>query len=123
MNSDAIKEIANQLGVGADYLLAHLSEFAPKWAAMKVAENGSACLLAAVALAVSSCVLMKTLREYRDCDDSSDDGMLRFYIMLVFMTIALVGLITLCFELPDTMRYLASPDAAIVGDVLGAMKR
>ena len=40
-----------------------------------------------------------------------------------FMTIALVGLITLCFELPDTMRYLASPDAAIVGDVLGAMKR
>lgn len=123
MSSDAIKEIANQLSVGADYLLAHLSEFAPKWAAMRVAERGSACLLAAAALVVSSCVLMKTFREYRDCDDSSDDGMLCFYIMLAFGAIALVGIITLCIELPDTMRYLASPDAAIVGDVLDAMKR
>lgn len=123
MNSDAIKEIANQLGVGADYLLAHLSEFAPKWAAMRVAERGSSCLLAAVALVVSSRVLMKTLREYRDCDDSSDEGMLCFYIMITFGAIALIGLITLCIELPDTMRYLASPDAAIVGDVLDAMKR
>lgn len=34
MDSNTIKEIANQLGAGTDYLLNHLSEFAPKWAAM-----------------------------------------------------------------------------------------
>lgn len=34
MDSNTIKEIANQLGVGTDYMLNHLSEFAPKWAAM-----------------------------------------------------------------------------------------
>lgn len=44
MDSNAIKEIANQLGVGADYLLNHLSEFAPKWAAMQVAKSGVATL-------------------------------------------------------------------------------
>lgn len=40
MDSNTIKEIANQLGVGTDYLLNHLSEFASKWAAMQVAESG-----------------------------------------------------------------------------------
>lgn len=31
MNQEAIKEIANQLGVGANYLAEHLTDFAPQW--------------------------------------------------------------------------------------------
>lgn len=31
MDSNAIEEIADKLGVGTDYLLNHLSEFASKW--------------------------------------------------------------------------------------------
>ena len=70
MDSNAIKEIANQLGVGADYLLNHLSEFAPKWAVMQVAKSGVACVFLAVALVLSWRLFMSSLH-----DPNDDDGL------------------------------------------------
>lgn len=39
MNQDAIKEIAKQLGVGANYLAEHLTDLAPQWGMFKAIQN------------------------------------------------------------------------------------
>lgn len=114
MSSDAIKEIANQLGVGADYLLAHLSEFAPKWAAMQVAKSGVMCVLMAITLAVSAYLLVKAMRSYRENESCA--------MVLTFGTVAICALIFLSISATNIATHVASPEAAMVGDVLEAMK-
>lgn len=123
MNSDAIKEIANQLGVGADYLLAHLSEFAPKWAAMQVAKSGVECVFMAITLVVSAYLLVKATRSYGESGLDYDKENASVAMMLVFGTIALCALIFLAISATNVATHVASPEAAMVNDVLEAMKR
>lgn len=122
MNSDAIKEIANQLGVGADYLLAHLSEFAPKWAAMQVAKSGVMCVLMAITLAVSAYLLVKAMRSYRESGLDYDRENESCAMVLAFGTVAICALIFLSISATNIATHVASPEAAMVGDVLEAMK-
>ena len=96
MDSNAIKEIANQLGVGADYLLNHLSEFAPKWAAMQVAKSGVTCLFLAVALAVAIRILMWAVHSNDDSDtDYCHDVTCCFSDDSIFVIIT-CGIVALC---------------------------
>lgn len=123
MNSDAIKEVANQLGVGADYLLAHLSEFAPKWAAMQVAKSGVECVLMVVTLVVSVYLLVKATRSYSESGLDYDKENESLAMMLVFGTVALCAFISLAISATNVAAHAASPEAAMVNDVLKAMKR
>lgn len=122
MSSDAIKEIANQLGVGADYLFAHLSEFAPKWAAMQVAKSGVMCVLMAITLAVSAYLLVKAMRSYRESGLDYDRENESCVMVLAFGTVAICALIILSISATNIATHVASPEAAMVGDVLEAMK-
>lgn len=122
MNSDVIKEVASQLGVGADYLLAHLSEFAPKWAAMQVAKSGVMCVLMAITLAVSAYLLVKAMRSYRESGLDYDRENESCVMVLAFGTVAICALISLSISATNIATHVASPEAAMVGDVLGAMK-
>lgn len=52
MNQDAIKEIAKQLGVGANYLAEHLVDFAPQWGMSKAIQDLAGVLLMGFILAL-----------------------------------------------------------------------
>lgn len=130
MDSNAIKEIANQLGVGADYLLNHLSEFAPKWAAMQVAKSGVACVFLAVALAVAIRILMWAIRSNDDSDTDychdvtccySDGGI--FAIIITCSIIVPILFIALACNATDLVTHIASPEAAMLNDMLEAMQQ
>ena len=122
MDSNAIKEIANQLGVGADYLLNHLSEFAPKWAAMKVAKSGVECVLMVITLVVSAYLLVKATKSYSESGLDYGKENASLTIMLVFGTVALCAFIFLAISATNVAAHAASPEAAMVNDVLEAMK-
>lgn len=130
MDSNAIKEIANQLGVGADYLLNHLSEFAPKWTAMQVAKSGVACVFLAVALAVAIRILMWAIRSNDDSDTDychdvtccySDGGI--FAIIITCCIIVPILFIALACKATDLVTHIASPEAAMLNDMLEAMQQ
>ncbi len=131
MDSNAIKEIANQLGVGADYLLNHLSEFAPKWAAMQVAKSGVACVFLAVALAVAIRILMWAIRSNDDsdtdyCHDMTccySDDLDSVFVIIICGIVALCLFIALMCCATDLVTHIASPEAAMVNDMLEAMHK
>jgi hypothetical protein len=129
MDSNAIKEIANQLGVGADYLLNHLSDFAPKWAAMQVAKSGVTCLFLAVALAVAIRILMWAVHSNDDSDTDychdvtccfSDDSI---FVIITCGIVVLLLFIALMFCATDLVTHIASPEAAMLNDMLQAMQK
>ena len=122
MDSNAIKEIANQLGVGADYLLNHLSEFAPKWAAMQVAKSGVACVFLAIALVLSWRLFMSSLHDLND-DDGSCYSDTVFFVGLLCGFLALGLFIALAFNATGLATHIASPEAAMVNDMLEAMHK
>lgn len=131
MDSNAIKEIANQLGVGADYLLNHLSEFAPKWAIMQAAKSGVACVFLVVALAVAIRILMWAIRSNDDSDtDYCYDVTCRYSDDLdsVFVIIP-CGIMALCLFIAlmccatDLVTHIASPEAAMLNDMLEAVQQ
>ena len=126
MDSNAIKEIATQLGVGTDYLLAHLAEFAPKWAALKIAESGSSVLVAAITLCIVihfSRVLVVEIRKAKkeralgryvdDCD--------RYIAVAVLMVLGFIAALALAVNVSSILAYAIAPDAALVRDALSAM--
>lgn len=122
MDSNAIKEIATQLGVGADYLLNHLSEFAPKWAAMQVAKSGVACVFLAVALVLSWRLFMSALHDTND-DDGSFCSDTVFFVGLLCGFLSLGLFIALAVNATDLATYIASPEAAMLNDMLQAVKQ
>ena len=129
MDSNAIKEIANQLGVGADYLLNHLSEFAPKWAAMQVAKSGVTCLFLAVALAVAIRILMCVVRSKDDSDTGYCHDVMCCYSDDSVFAIITCGIVAICLFIAlmccatDLVTHVASPEAAMVNDMLEAMQK
>lgn len=115
MDSNAIKEIANQLGVGADYLLNHLSEFATKWAAMQVAKSGVACVFLAVAIAVAIRILVWGIHS-----TDNDDGI--FVIMFCGITALCLFIALMCCA-TDLAMHIASPEATMLNDILQAVQK
>nr|DAM53724.1 MAG TPA: hypothetical protein [Caudoviricetes sp.] len=129
MDSNAIKEIANQLGVGADYLLNHLSEFAPKWAAMQVAKSGVACVFLAIALAVAIRILMWAISSNDNSDtDYCHDVTCHYSDDSIFVIIT-CGIVVLCLFIAlmccasDLVTHIASPEAAMLNDMLQAVQK
>lgn len=122
MDSNAIKEIANQLGVGADYLLNHLSEFAPKWTAMQVAKSGVACVFLAVALVLSWRLFMSALHDTND-DDLSCYSDAVFFVGLFCGFLVIFLFIALALNATGLVTHIASPEAAMVNDMLKAMQK
>lgn len=123
MDSNAIKEIANQLGVGADYLLNHLSEFAPKWAAMQVAKSGVICVLMAIMLVVSAYLIVKATRSYSESGLDYDKESASFAMILVFGFVTLFALIFLSVSATNLAMHIASPEAAMLNDILEAVRQ
>lgn len=131
MDSNAIKEIANQLGVGADYLLNHLSEFAPKWAAMQVAKSGVACVFLAVALYVAIRILMWAIRSNDNSDTDYCHDVTCCYSDDIDSTLVIIfcGIFALCMFIAlmccatDLVTHIASPEAAMLNDMLEAVRQ
>lgn len=122
MDSNAIKEIANQLGVGADYLLNHLSEFAPKWTAMQVAKSGVACVFLAIALVLSWRLFMSSLHDSND-DDGSCYSDAVFFVGLFCGFLVIFLFIALACNATDLASHIASPEAAMLNDMLEAVQK
>lgn len=114
MDSNTIKEIANQLGVGTDYLLNHLSEFASKWAAMQIARNFIICVFLVIALIITARVLVWAVRSVDDEFSGFVPIAIIDAVVVIFLFIALGALLT------DIMSHIVSPEAAMLNDVLTA---
>lgn len=90
MNQEAIKEIANQLGVGANYLAEHLTDFAPQWGMFKA---------------------MKA-------EGDEAFGYDKTFVVATLGIFALVTLVVFgCFAM-DAITHLAVPQVAMINDML-----
>lgn len=119
MNQDAIKEIAKQLGVGANYLAEHLTEFAPQWGMFKAIQDLAAVLLMGFILAVLAFVMRKAMKEEGDEAFGYDKTSVVF-------TLTASGLVALvifgCFAV-DAVVHLAVPQVAMINDMLGMVQQ
>lgn len=112
MDSNTIKEIANQLGVGTDYLLNHLSEFASKWAAMQITRNSIVCVFLVITFIITVRVLVWAIR-------SVDDEYSGFIpIAIVDAVVVIFLFIAIACSAADIMIHAVSPEAAMVNDML-----
>lgn len=114
MNQEAIKEIANQLGVGANYLAEHLTDFAPQWGMFKAVQDFAGVLLMGFILAVLVFLMRKALRKEGDKAWGYD----KTFVVGAFGIFALVALIAFgCFTV-DAITHLAVPQVAMINDML-----
>lgn len=118
MDSNAIEEIADKLGVGTDYLLNHLSEFVSKWAAMRIATSTVGGVIAAIALVVSACLFVNAMRSYRESGSDYYKEDHSVLMMCIFGAVAAFALICLFGLVIDIMTHVMSPEVAMVNDML-----
>lgn len=114
MNQDAIKEIAKQLGVGANYLAEHLTDFATQWGMFKAIQDLAAALLMAFILAVLVFAMRKAMKEEGDEAWGYD----KTFVVGTFGIFALFVLVIFgCFAV-DAIMHLAVPQVAMINDML-----
>lgn len=114
MNQDAIKEIAKQLGVGANYLAEHLVDFAPQWGMFKAIKDLPGVLLMGFILALIVFVMRKALKTEGDEAWGYDKP----FVVVVFTAFGLVALVILGRFAVDAVVHLAVPQVAMINDML-----
>lgn len=113
MNQDAIKEIAKQLGVGANYLAEHLVDFAPQWGMFKAIQDLAGVLLMGFILALIVFVMRKALKTEGDEVWGYDEP----FVAVAPTAFGLVALVIFgCFAI-DAVRHLALPQVAMINDM------
>ena len=118
MNQDAIKEIAEQLGVGANYLAEHLTDFAPQWGMFKAIQDLAGALLTGLILAVLVSLMWKAMKQEGDEAWGYD----KTFVVATLGAFALVALVVLgCFAV-DAITHLAVPQVAMINDMLEMVK-
>lgn len=115
MDSGSIKEIADQLGIGVDYLMAHLAEFAPSWSRMCVARESVCCLTCAALIVVFA---LAGVIAFRTVEDVSDKAV--YVVTCLILTVATIVFIGLLAS--SIAMHVAAPDAALVNDLLKAVR-
>lgn len=111
MNQDAIKEIAKQLGVGANYLAEHLVDFAPQWGMFKAIQDLAGVLLMGFILAL---IVFKALKT--EGDEAWGYG--KPFVVAVLAAFGSVALVIFgCFAV-DAVMHLAVPQVAMINDML-----
>jgi hypothetical protein len=114
MNQDAIKEIAKQLGVGANYLAEHLVDFAPQWGMFKAIQDLAGVLLMGFILALIVFVMRKALKTEGDEAWGYDKP----FVVVALTALGLVALVIFwCFAV-DAVMHLAVPQVAMINDML-----
>lgn len=113
MNRDAIKEIARQLGVGANYLAEHLVDFAPQRGMFKAIQDLARVLLTGFILALIVLVMRKALKTEGDeawgCDKP--------FVASALTAFGLAALVIFgCFAV-DAVTYPAVPQVAMIDDM------
>lgn len=119
MNQDAIKEIAKQLGVGANYLAEHLTDFAPQWGMFKAIQNFAGALLMGFILAVFVFLMWKAMKEEGDEAWGYDKTL----VVGTFAISALVALAIFGFFAVGAITHLAVPQAAMINDMLDMVQQ
>lgn len=114
MNQDAIKEIAKQSGVGANYLAEHLVDFAPQWGMFKAIQDLAGVLLMGFILALIVFVMRKAL----ETEGDEAWGYDKPFVAVVPTAFGSVALVTFgCFAI-GAVTHLAVPQAAMINDML-----
>lgn len=119
MNQDAIKEIAKQLGVGANYLAEHPTDFVPQWGMFKAIQDLAAALPMAFILAVLVLAMRKAMKEEGDEAWGYDKA----FVVGAFGIFASVAPVIFgCFAV-DAITHLAVPQVAMINDMLEMVQR
>lgn len=119
MDSNTIKEIANQLGVGANYLAEHLTDFAPQWGMFRAIHDFAGALLMGFILAVLVFLMRKALKAEGDEAWGYD----KTFVVATFGIFALVALVVFGYLAVDAITHLAVPQVAMLNDMLEAVKQ
>lgn len=113
MNQEAIKEIANQLGAGANCLAEHLTDFAPRWGMSKAVQDFAGVLPIGFILAVLVFPMRKALKA--EGDEAFGCGKTSVVAAPgIFASVAPV--VFGCFAM-DAITHLAVPQAAMINDM------
>lgn len=114
MNQDAIKEIAEQLGVGANYLAEHLTDFAPQWGMFKAIQDLAGALPTGLILAVLVSLMWKAMKQEGDEAWGYD----KTFVVVTLGIFVLLALVVFgCFAV-DAITHLAVPQVAMINDML-----
>ena len=114
MNQDAIKEIAEQLGVGANYLAEHLTDFAPQYGMFKAIQALAGALLTGLILAVLVSLMWKAMKQ----EGYEAWGYDKTFVVVTLGIFALVALVVFgCFAV-NAITHLAVPQVAMINDML-----
>lgn len=114
MNQEAVKEIANQLGVGANYLAGHLADFAPRWGMFKAIRDFAGVSLTGFILAVLVFLMRRALKAEGD-EAFGYDKTFVVAALGIFASVALAAFGCLAV---DAITHLAVPQAAMINDML-----
>lgn len=114
MNQEAIKEIANQLGVGANYLAEHLTDFAPQWGMFKAIHDLVGVLMMGIVFALIAFIIRKAMKEEGDEVWGYDKTFA--VVTLGIFALAALGIFG-CFAV-DAITHLAVPQVAMINDML-----
>lgn len=113
MNQEAVKEIANRLGVGADHLAEHLTDFAPQRGMFKAIQDFAGVLPTGFILAVPVLPMRKALKAEGDGAFGHD----KTFVVATPGSLALVAPVVFgCFAM-DAITHPAVPQAAMVSDM------
>lgn len=114
MNQDAIKEIAKQLGVGANYLAEHLVDFAPQWGMFKAIQDLAVVLLMGFILALIVFVMRKALK----AEGEEAFGYDKTFVVVTLTVFGLMALVIFGSSAVDAVTHLAVPQVAMINDML-----
>lgn len=122
MNQEAIREIANQLGVGADYLAEHLTGFAPQRGMFKAIQDFAGVLPIGFIPAVLVFLMRRALKAegdeafgYGKTVVAATPGIFALATLGIFALVTLV--VFGCFAM-DAITHLAVPQVAMINDML-----
>lgn len=90
---------------------------------MQVAKSGVICVLMAIMLVVSAYLLVKATRSYSESGLDYDKESASFAMILVFGFVTLFALIFLSVSATNLAMHIASPEAAMLNDMLEAVRQ
>lgn len=116
----SLTEVASQIGVSADNLGDWLSQFAPSWTSMRVAESTPFIVLSAVLLLIGLAGLAVALRRRARCLRAGQDARASSCsdAAVVFGLVCLFAMVMLAWLVSGLAPYVASPEAAALRDLM-----
>ena len=122
MDSEVIKEIANQLGMAVDSTAQFISDILPQYASMKSIAHGSYAAICLIVLIIFTGIAFFLIKRGTDkCTHQYDRE--TYLISSIFpMIIAVLAMLFLIAEIASVLMWTFTPDAMFFDTVIKSIK-